>query len=68
MIMVDVAFSMPFAILIFRAFMSTIPKELDEAAIIDGASPLRVFFSIILTAIATGNCDGSCYLICDYLQ
>ena len=25
-----------------------IPREIDEAAIIDGASPLRVFFSIIL--------------------
>jgi raffinose/stachyose/melibiose transport system permease protein len=48
MIMVDVAFSMPFAILIFRAFMGTIPRELDEAAIIDGASPLRIFFTIIL--------------------
>jgi raffinose/stachyose/melibiose transport system permease protein len=48
MIMVDVAFSMPFAILIFRAFMGTIPRELDEAAIMDGASPLRIFFSIIL--------------------
>ncbi len=48
MIMVDVAFNMPFAILVFRAFMGSIPRELDEAAIIDGASPLRVFFSIIL--------------------
>ncbi len=48
MIMVDVAYTMPFAILIFRAFMGSIPRELDEAAIIDGASPLRVFFSIIL--------------------
>jgi raffinose/stachyose/melibiose transport system permease protein len=48
MIMVDVAFSMPFAILVFRAFMGTIPRELDEAAIMDGASPLRIFFFIIL--------------------
>jgi len=48
MILVDVSFSMPFAILIFRAFMGTIPRELDEAAIMDGASPLRVFFTIIL--------------------
>jgi raffinose/stachyose/melibiose transport system permease protein len=39
---------MPFAILIFRAFMGSIPSEIDEAAIMDGASPLRVFFSIIL--------------------
>jgi len=48
MILVDVSFSMPFAILIFRAFMGSIPRELDEAAIMDGASPLRVFFTIIL--------------------
>lgn len=48
LIMVEVAFTMPFAILIFRAFMSSIPRELDEAAIMDGASPLRVFFTIIL--------------------
>lgn len=48
LIMVEVAFTLPFAVLIFRAFMSTIPRELDESAIIDGASPLRVFFSIIL--------------------
>lgn len=48
MIMVEVAFTMPFAILIFRAFMGSIPGEIDEAAIMDGASPLRVFFSVIL--------------------
>jgi raffinose/stachyose/melibiose transport system permease protein len=48
LIMVEVAFTMPFATLIFRAFMANIPRELDEAAIIDGASPVQVFFSIIL--------------------
>ena len=48
MIMIEVAFTLPFATLIFRAFMASIPRELDEAAIMDGASPLRVFFSIIL--------------------
>lgn len=48
LIMIEVAYTLPFAILIFRAFMASIPRELDEAAIMDGASPLRVFFSIIL--------------------
>lgn len=48
MILIEVAFTMPFATLIFRAFMANIPRELDEAAIIDGASPLQVFGSIIL--------------------
>jgi raffinose/stachyose/melibiose transport system permease protein len=48
MIMVEVAFTLSFATLILRAFMASIPREIDEAAIMDGAPPLRVFFSIIL--------------------
>jgi raffinose/stachyose/melibiose transport system permease protein len=48
LIMVEAAFTLPFATLIFRAFIATIPAEIDEAAIVDGASPLRVFFSVIL--------------------
>ncbi|MBK9715072.1 MAG: carbohydrate ABC transporter permease [Kouleothrix sp.] len=48
LIMVEVAFTMPFATLVLRAFMASIPREIDEAAIMDGASPTRVFFSIIL--------------------
>jgi raffinose/stachyose/melibiose transport system permease protein len=48
MILVNVAFGLSFCILLFRAFVSTIPKELDEAAIVDGAGPLRLFFSVIL--------------------
>ena len=43
----EVAFLLPFSVLIFRAFVASIPRELDEAAIIDGASPLRLFFSVI---------------------
>jgi raffinose/stachyose/melibiose transport system permease protein len=48
LIFVEVALQLSFATLVFRAFMATIPKELDEAAIMDGASPLQVFFRIIL--------------------
>ncbi|MBN1310484.1 MAG: carbohydrate ABC transporter permease [Anaerolineae bacterium] len=48
LIMVEVAFQLPFAVIVLRAFMASIPRELDEAAIMDGASPLRVFFTIIL--------------------
>ena len=46
LIMVEVAFTVPFATLILRAFVGSI-REIDEAAIIDGASPLRLFFSVI---------------------
>ena len=48
LIMVEVAYTMPFATMILRAFMGSIPGEIDEAAIMDGASPFRVFFSVIL--------------------
>lgn len=48
MIMVNVAFGIPFCVLLFRAFVASIPRELDEAAVVDGASPLRLFFSVIL--------------------
>jgi raffinose/stachyose/melibiose transport system permease protein len=48
LILVEVAFTLPFATLILRTFMASIPREIDEAAIIDGASPLQVFVSIVL--------------------
>ena len=48
LIMVEVAFALPFATLILRAFVASIPREIDESAILDGASPLRLFFSIVL--------------------
>ncbi len=48
LIMVEVAVTMPFAIITLRAFMGTIPREIDEAAIIDGASPMQVFLRVIL--------------------
>jgi raffinose/stachyose/melibiose transport system permease protein len=48
MIFIEATFGLSFCILLFRAFVSTIPKELDEAAIIDGAGPLRLFFQVVL--------------------
>jgi multiple sugar transport system permease protein len=33
---------------LIRQFIMSIPRDLDEAAMIDGANPIRVFFSIIL--------------------
>ncbi|MGQ7297004.1 carbohydrate ABC transporter permease [Quadrisphaera sp. KR29] len=48
LILVEVAFGLSFSVLLFRAFISSIPRELDEAAIIDGAGPLRLFFRVIM--------------------
>jgi raffinose/stachyose/melibiose transport system permease protein len=35
-------------VLLFRAFIATIPRDIDEAAMIDGASPFRMFFRVIM--------------------
>ena len=48
LIFIEIAFGLSFCILIFRAFIATIPRELDEAALIDGAGPVRLFFQIVL--------------------
>jgi raffinose/stachyose/melibiose transport system permease protein len=48
LILVEATFGLSFCILLFKSFVSSIPKELDEAAIVDGAGPLRLFFSVIL--------------------
>lgn len=47
LIAVHIAFGLSFCILLFKAFVATIPRELDEAALIDGASPIRLFFSVV---------------------
>ena len=48
LIFVEVALNLPFATLLMRSFMATIPRELDEAAIIDGASSWQLFLRVIL--------------------
>jgi len=38
----------PFSIFLFYQFFSKLPKELDEAAFVEGATPLQVYWKIIL--------------------
>jgi multiple sugar transport system permease protein len=42
----------PFGIFLLRQFMMTIPKELEEAARVDGASRFRIFWNIVLPIAA----------------
>jgi len=51
LILVEIAFGLPFCILLFRAFIAGIPRELDEAARVDGASPIRTFFQVIFPVL-----------------
>lgn len=46
--LVYVALSLPFTVFLLTGFFRTLPDELEEAAAIDGASPGRTFWSIML--------------------
>ena len=48
----EVTFATPYAIFIFQQYGVTIPIELDEAARIDGASPLQIYLRIYLPLMA----------------
>ncbi|MFF1571466.1 carbohydrate ABC transporter permease [Leifsonia sp. NPDC058292] len=48
MILVEATFGLSFCILLFRAFVGNIPRELDEAAVLDGAGPVRLFWQVVL--------------------
>ncbi|WP_439593817.1 carbohydrate ABC transporter permease [Microbacterium sp.] len=47
-IIINVGGAMPFAIFILTTFLRETPRDFEEAAALDGAGPLRTFFSIII--------------------
>ena len=48
------ALNLPFAIWLLFGFYKQIPVELEEAAIVDGASPLQVFFRVLMPLMKSG--------------
>ncbi len=48
------AFNLPFLVWIMMGFFESVPKELEEAALIDGASRIKTFFSIIVPVATPG--------------
>lgn len=54
LIIVYVAYSLPFSIFFMTAFFETLPKSIAEAALIDGASHFGVFFRVMLPMARPG--------------
>lgn len=54
LVVVNVTFAAPFAVWMMRAFFTTIPIEVEEAAIIDGASRLQTIVYVILPLSTPG--------------
>jgi len=54
LILVYTAFSLPVTIWMLRNFVAAVPREMEEAAAIDGAGPMRIFWRIMLPLVAPG--------------
>jgi len=54
LIIVKTATSLPFAVLMFRGFFDTIPKEIEEAAWVDGCNRWATFYRIVLPISGPG--------------
>ncbi|WP_020672005.1 carbohydrate ABC transporter permease [Amycolatopsis nigrescens] len=54
LVLVHLAFSLPFAIWMLRGFVAAVPLELEEAATVDGASRFRFVWQILFPLVAPG--------------
>ncbi|QPM67645.1 carbohydrate ABC transporter permease [Atribacter laminatus] len=54
LIVANMAFTLPFSIWVLKGFFDGIPKELDEAAMIDGCNVFQTFYRIVLPLIIPG--------------
>ena len=57
-ILIQAAWNLPFAVFLYTGFIRALPKELEEAAYVDGCSMFRVYFNIFLPLLApvTATC------------
>ena len=62
LVLINVAVQIPFITLIFVGFIKQLPREIDEAARIDGCSPIGVFFRIVFPLLKPVNFTASILL------
>ncbi|HUZ02553.1 MAG TPA: carbohydrate ABC transporter permease [Thermomicrobiaceae bacterium] len=54
LILTYLIFTLPFTVWVLTSFFQALPHELEEAAYVDGASPLQAFYQILLPLAAPG--------------
>jgi trehalose/maltose transport system permease protein len=54
LILTYLIFTLPFTVWVLTSFMRQLPGDLEEAAYVDGATPLQVFYKVLLPLIAPG--------------
>ena len=67
LILADMTFTVPFALIMLSAYMKDLPYELVEAALVDGAGQLRAFLMIVLAHDATRSHHRRCFQFPDSL-
>lgn len=66
LILIYIAWQMPFNVYLMTSFLGTIPHELEEAAFVDGATPWRTFGSIIIPLIQPALVTAGIFSFLDY--
>lgn len=61
LILANVTFSVPFSIWMLKGFFDTVPREIEEAALIDGCSRLSVMPRVVLPIMAPGLIAAAIY-------
>ncbi len=61
LLLLNVAFTAPFSTWLLRGFILSIPSDLDDAAAIDGAGPVRTMFEIVLPLLRPGMATVAVY-------
>jgi trehalose/maltose transport system permease protein len=54
LILTYLIFTLPFTVWVLTSFFRAMPRELEEAAYVDGASPLQTFYKVLLPLAAPG--------------
>ena len=54
LVIIYLSLVLPYLIWIMKSYIDSIPRELEEAALIDGASRLRAYFTVIVPVVSTG--------------
>jgi raffinose/stachyose/melibiose transport system permease protein len=62
LLLFNIGYYVPFAALLFSRFARSIPKELDEAAMLDGAGPIRIYFRVILPLMQPASASVAIFL------
>lgn len=61
-ILVNIGYYLPFAVFVFIGFVRSVPKELEEAASVDGASRMRTFWQIVFPLLRPASASVAIFL------